>query len=96
MDNEEKDNSPYCTKCDSCGHDGCCSWLKCFRSHISDDNCDYGETYLKDAMLSERVSELAHEIMRMIKQGKLKLEEIVPYFDQEWDKEYDKIYQKTN
>ena len=92
---EQEDNvSPYCAKCDGCGHDGCCSWLNCFRSHISDDNCDYGETYIKDAILSQRVSELAHAIMTMIQLGKLKLEEINPYFDQKWNEIYDEIHKK--
>ena len=46
LNNEETEQyeSPYCKECDACGHEGCCSPLRCkFKG-----NCDYGESYLLD------------------------------------------------
>jgi hypothetical protein len=85
--------SPYCQKCDSCGHDGCCSWLSCFKSSISDDKCDYGESYYKDALFARNVANLSEEMMSKVDSGEINtLDDLKKYYNEEWDKEYNKVY----
>lgn len=53
---DEEDYSPYCKVCESCGEDGCCSYLSCvFASIDLNKECDYGETYKGEALLRHYV-----------------------------------------
>lgn len=44
----EDNDSPYCTECGACGHEGCCSPVLCKFT----DKCDYGASYLIDLKCS--------------------------------------------
>ena len=45
-------NYPYCNNCDSCGHDECCSYIKCTIDSINrSKNCLYKETTKAEMML---------------------------------------------
>ena len=47
----EDSYNPYCSVCDSCGEDGCCSALNCKQSN----NGKYCETYLKNLQFGYRM-----------------------------------------
>ena len=50
--NTKTQNYPYCNNCDSCGHDGCCSYIKCIFDSINrSEDCLYTETTKAEVML---------------------------------------------
>ena len=75
----------YCSVCESCGEDGCCSALNCKHS----EDCKYCETYLKDLKFSYILS---RELLKLIDQHNdielnKKLDEV---YDTIWDEVYTK------
>lgn len=92
--------SPYCRTCDSCGEDGCCSYVNCFRELIKNDKCDYGESYLKDATFSYYVANLGNDVINKLENGLYDAALAVQEYHRQWKAIYDKIYslttQKTN
>ncbi len=84
--------SPYCQKCSACGEDGCCSHLMCFSSLIEKSKCDYGGTYLKSAILDNKIVKLSFDIFEKLKNQEITAEQAVELFDSGWDKCYDEVY----
>ena len=88
----ESDYSPYCELCGSCGEDGCCSHLSCFRTLIQNPKCDYGKTYLADAMFAEKLYKLGFNIIEKLKKHEITSDEAVIEYKKEYDVIWDEIY----
>lgn len=88
------DNSPYCKTCNSCGEDGCCSWLSCFAALSKDSKCEYSG-YLNDAMFDKQVLTISFDIIDGLRTGTLDASSAVLEFDSAWKSAYDKVYKKS-
>lgn len=86
--------TPYCKICDSCGEDGCCSWLNCFGKLIQNDDCKYGDSYYYDALLCKVMLEIADEIFTKLKNGEISAEEAWSRYDKEYDENWDNLINK--
>lgn len=87
-------DSSYCELCGGCGEDGCCSYLKCFKSLIENPKCDYGETYLKDAQFADKLYTLGFNIIQKLKNHQLTSDEAVEEYENEYDIIWNEIYNK--
>lgn len=92
MDNNEEYESPYCKLCENCGIDGCCSYINCFRNLIKNSDCDYGNTYLKDAIFDRLLIKKTMELIDDLKEKKIDSEQFLAKFDIEWSNIYDQTY----
>lgn len=82
---ENIEDSPYCTECGACGHEGCCSPVICkFKG-----KCDYAEYYLVDLKCSYQ----SWEIFMNTVYEELP-EEFKKKVDSIWDEMYDKWFNK--
>lgn len=64
--------SVYCHSCNSCGEDGCCSYLKCVQNSIElNPDCKYHDRYKSELLLR-------HEFMK----AAFDMAEISPEFKQ--------------
>lgn len=81
----EESYNPYCSICDSCGEDGCCSALNCEQSK----NGKYCETYLKDLQFGYRMFKDLYDLID--EKGD---EEMKKSLDELYDKNYDLIWKK--
>ena len=81
-ENNKEEYSPYCSKCDSCGEDGCCSAISCTM-----DGGEYCSTYLKDLRFGYLLSK---DLYNLISKDE-KYKEMV---DKIYDKNYEIIYGK--
>lgn len=88
----ERNESPYCELCGGCGEDGCCSHLNCFRTLIQNPKCDYGKTYLADAMFAEKMYELGFKIFQKLKKHEITSDEAVVEYDENYDIIWNEIY----
>lgn len=86
--------SLYCPTCDSCGHDGCCSFITCFSKLIENDKCDNGEQYLKDAIFTRNIMQLADEVINKLENGLFDSKLAVEEYRKEWNKIYNTVYKK--
>jgi hypothetical protein len=77
----------YCPACGACGEDGCCTGAMCKKLA-----CHYGESYRRDYLFNEAISNVAHNLMEEIKEGKHETIHIPEIFDQRWHEAWDKIY----
>ena len=84
--------SPYCPTCESCGYDGCCSFVKCFRKLIENDKCDNGSQYLADAIFNRTIMQLADEVINKLENGLFDAKLAVEQYRKEWHEIYDKVY----
>jgi hypothetical protein len=85
MKQEIKDNSSYCSICDACGEEGCCSPLKC-KQHPDGDYC---ESYFRDLKFSYELNEwVGNELMETLPQ------EVQDQYNQKWNELYEKYYTK--
>jgi hypothetical protein len=87
-----KNDSPYCRLCDSCGIEGCCDFIQCFSQLIKNDNCDFGESYLRDARFSFRTSQLADEVINNLENGLYDSKLAVEQYRKGWNDIYDEVY----
>ena len=78
--NNEEWNSPYCSVCEACGEEGCCSALCCHHS----PNGDYCAGYLRDLRFGYRMYKAMWDLVPDDPETQAKLDEI-----------YDKIYELT-
>lgn len=50
----EENYSPYCASCDSCGEQGCCSYIHCVLKAIDlNKECDYPITYKEELIFRD-------------------------------------------
>ena len=91
---KETKYSPYCKLCNSCGEDGCCSHLNCFRALIKSPKCKYGETYLADANFVKKIYDIACDIFAKLEQKEISSDEAVVEFNNGFDEAYDATYEK--
>jgi hypothetical protein len=83
----------YCPVCESCGIDGCCNFIQCFRSLIENNKqCDNGEGYLKDARWYFNIAQLGEEVINKLENGLYDSKLAVEEFRKEWNIIYDRIY----
>lgn len=77
---EEDEGSPYCEECGACGHDGCCSALRCaYKNMVLESKGEYCEEYFKELEFSYKLSNELYE----------------KYEDKElFDKIFDEVYKK--
>ena len=87
-----ENESPYCPTCESCGYDGCCSFIRCFSSLIKNDKCDNGSQYLADAIFSRNIMQLANEVINKLENGLFDAKLAVEHYRKEWHEIYDKVY----
>jgi hypothetical protein len=85
MKTTEDIHNPYCPICDGCGEEGCCSPLRCEQSSEG----SYCQTYLKDLKFGYKMNNI---LMEKIYQDKEKYKELIEFYDQMYDINYDKIY----
>lgn len=91
----EENYSPYCPLCESCGEEGCCSHLHCFRALIeSNPKCAYGSHYLREAIFNKRLVEFFHKMIDSITKGELNPKNIVELYNIRWNKIYDEVYEQ--
>ena len=85
MTDKTENYSPYCSICDSCGVEGCCSPMSC-QQHPDGDYC---KSYLRDLRF-------AYVMNRWFENNLLDqlTEEQKDAYNKEWDIAYDKIYQE--
>ena len=96
VDNNEEDYTPYCELCESCGEDGCCSHINCFRALVNaNDKCKYGETYVREAIFNKKLATLTYELMQNIKEGKVDPNLVVEVFNRRWNDLWDEVYDKV-
>ena len=88
--------SPYCPTCESCGHDGCCSFITCFSKLIKNDKCDSGSQYLLDAIFSRCIMQLADEVINKLENGLYDAKSAVENYRKEWHEIYDDVYKKSD
>jgi len=77
--------NPYCPVCDGCGEDGCCSAMHCEQSPEG----SYCETYLRDLKFGYFMHNL---IIEKIYNEKEKYKELIEFFKEAVDTNYNKIY----
>lgn len=87
-----ENESLYCRLCESCGHEGCCNFIQCFRKLIENDKCDNGQQYLKDARFHFRISQLSEEVINRLENGQYDAKLAVQEYRKEWNEIYDKVY----
>lgn len=75
----EREFSPYCEVCESCGEEGCCSVEKSLLGH----NCKYGEWYARDVYFNNI---LIDELLTYIKEN-------VAFADEVVDAAYNKAFE---
>jgi hypothetical protein len=81
----ENNYNPYCSLCDSCGEDGCCSYLNCiFKAIESNEDCEYKETYKADMLLR-------HEFLKACFEHSEQSVEVEQFINNMYDIAYDKI-----
>jgi hypothetical protein len=89
MSTEEKNNeeweSPYCSVCDACGEEGCCSALCCHQS----PNGDYCSGYIRDLRFGYRMYKDMWDLIPKDTETQEKLDAI-------YDKNYDIEYRSNN
>lgn len=86
----------YCSSCEGCGEEMCCSSLNCAISSIElNSNCKYSSTYAKDLRFAVLVGELAQKYLQDVIDEKILLSNVKKSYDDEWDKLHDKIYAPT-
>jgi len=79
-------NSPYCSVCDACGEEGCCSALACQQSKDG----DYCESYLRDLKFHYALEKWAsNEIIRKLPK------DLQKKYNDKWDDLWE-IYYKKN
>lgn len=88
--------SQYCPTCESCGYDGCCSFIGCFSSLIKNSQCDNGSQYLSDAIFSRRIMLLADDVFKKLENGLFDAKLAVEQYRKEWQEIYDKVYKITD
>ena len=94
---EEEVYTPYCSSCEGCGEEMCCSSLNCAITSIElNSNCKYSDIYAKDLRFSVLVGELAQKYLQDILEEKILLNDVKKSYDEEWDKLYERIYTQTN
>jgi hypothetical protein len=76
--NSEKYKSPYCSVCDACGEEGCCSAISCKQSPEG----DYCEGYLKDLKFAYLMYK---DLMGLLEDDPNHKEAIDKMFDKNWD-----------
>ncbi len=92
---EDDDESPYCELCNSCGEEGCCSFIKCFRELVfQNDECKYD--YVKDAIFAKEIAELGSQVITKLENGLFSSESAVKEYRSEWNKIYDEVYKDHN
>ena len=74
------DYSPYCSRCGSCGEEGCCSALSCAGS-----GGDYCESYLRDLRFGYA---MYRQLMSLLENDPVWAEQV----DRLWDENYDRFY----
>lgn len=94
LEQKEEEYNPYCKGCNSCGHDGCCSWLNCFKSAIKHENCEYGESYIQDAKLANEMANASSKIFEKLRKQEITALEAVALYDKTYSEIYDKIYKQ--
>lgn len=78
-----EDYNPYCTVCESCGEDGCCSAMSCKQS----PDGKYCETYLLDLKFGYLMFKDLFNLIEKDPKYKEALDDL-------YDKNYDRIYKK--
>jgi hypothetical protein len=87
MTDKLKDNSPYCSICDSCGVEGCCSPMSC-QQHPDGDYC---KSYLRDLRFGYVMNRwFENNLLDQL------TEEQKDAYNKEWDTAYDKVYEEDN
>ena len=87
MTDKSKDNSPYCSICDSCGVEGCCSPMWC-QQHPDGDYC---KSYLRDLRFGYVMNRwFENNLLDQL------TEEQKDAYNKEWDTAYDKVYEEDN
>lgn len=79
----QENYSPYCSICDACGEDGCCSALSC-QQHPDGDYC---ASYLKELRFGYALNKQFHRELY----DKLSTE-LQEEWDKIWDETYDNIF----
>lgn len=82
--NKEESYSPYCSICEACGEEGCCSANMC--KHHPDG--DYCHVYIKDMLMSYNILK---DLDRFLYENKEKYQEIIDLIGDSFDKHWDKI-----
>lgn len=80
---QSEEDSPYCTECQACGEEGCCSPLNCSQS----ENGSYCKSYLKDLKFGYHMNQWVEENLINDFNPELKKK-----YDEEWNKAYDLFY----
>ncbi len=80
-----KNNSVYCSQCNSCGYEGCCSPLNCKFTPEG----DYCNTYLKDLKFGYR---MYGDLMMLLDRREIVFED--EEYQKILDKNYDIVYGK--
>jgi hypothetical protein len=83
----EETNTPYCSECNSCGEEGCCSPLKCKQSP-NGEYCSSNLTHLKFGYHMNMW--MTNNLLNLIPK------ELKEKYDQEWDNSYDRFYNTKN
>ena len=93
MINRKSDYSPYCKLCGSCGEDGCCSYIGCFSALVENPKCDYGKTYVKDAILNHGMNKMVFQLMdKMESDAAYTKEQFITDFNTGYDKLLDDFF----
>jgi hypothetical protein len=82
------ENNSYCSLCNSCGEESCCSPLNCKMN----GDCKFGATYLKDLKFGFYLNEWVQK--NFLDEDKLSKENIEIY-NEEWNRAYDRFYGVT-
>jgi hypothetical protein len=95
MSKKKSNYSPYCKLCSSCGVDGCCSHINCFSTLVLNPKCNYGRTYIKDAILNHKINEMVFNLfIKLEKDEKYTKEQFILDFNLKYDELLDKRFSK--
>lgn len=90
---EELEYSPYCKLCGNCGEEGCCSHIGCFSNLIKNPECEYGKTYVKEAILNHETNKMVFNLIEILeKDQNYSKEQFIEDFRSEYSKLLDVRY----
>lgn len=92
---KDRNYSPYCELCTSCGEEGCCSPISCMFKCMVDEKpkkCRYGSGYAEDLWFAYLLSKMYQRYTYKLQEKEITPEEYLEITKKEWNELYDIAY----
>ena len=97
MSKKKSNYNPYCELCGNCGEEGCCSHIGCFSTLVKNPKCDYGFTYVKEAILNHNTNKMVFELVdKLEKDENYTKEQFIKDFNSKYDELLDERFSNNS